>query len=200
MYARNFTQACRRLEQLGASLDVTYYAVVLGNQDTTTGQYAQNYNSSTITMIILRRTPKYVVLPSGVNAQVVATGYTDTQVFEGDKIEDADGLDYLVTSVIQHGVGDATAHYECDLAMVFPYTQSAASYTYPDVPATGGLILTVGAKEYSALEIICALTTQTPSNPQSATLSITLTDSLSTPSNPQSATCSISTTLSTSVV
>ena len=165
MSVPNFSQIRRRLEQLdGVSTEVTYYVLRLGAQDGETGQYAQGFTPSTIDMIMVPHASLFTVLPSGVNSQNVATGYTDTQVFEGDRIEDSNGIDYVVNTVSEHGFGDRIIYYECELAMLFPYTQSDVTYPWPAPPTTGGLSLNVGVSLFDALSIHTILDTALNTN------------------------------------
>jgi len=192
----NFGQIRRRLEQLGASTEVTYYALSLGAQDSDTGQYAQGFTPSTIDMILVPHEPSFVVLPSGVNSQNVATGYTDTQVFEGDRIEDSNGLDYVVNTVVEHAFGDKTIYYECELAMLFPYTQSDVVYPWPAPPQESGITMTVGVSTWDASKLLSVFTTSTASTIASVT--ITTINAMST--SPTSMTASISSILDTMVI
>jgi hypothetical protein len=160
----NFGQIRRRLEHLGVSTEVTYYVLALGAQDSETGQYAQGFAPSTIDMILVQHEPTFVVLPSGVDSQNVATGYTDTQVFEGDRIEDADGLDYVVNTVIEHAFGDQTIYYECELALLFPYTQSDVTHMYPAPPSGSCTSLAALGTEFSNPEISSSVMGETNDN------------------------------------
>lgn len=149
----DFARAIATIERLGVSTEVIYYALALGAQDGTTGQYNLGYTPATINMIIIPHAPILTVNSAGTNSQNVAKGYTSTQLFEGDKIEDSGELDYLVTSVIEHTIGDTAVYYECELAMLFPYTQSDAVYPWPAPPTTGGISLNVGASLFEPLTI-----------------------------------------------
>jgi len=198
--APDFGQIRRRLEQLGVSTEVTYYALALGAQDSETGQYAQGFTPSTIDMILVPHEPSFVVLPSGVDSQNVATGYTDTQVFEGDRIEDANGLDYVVNTVVEHAFGDKTIYYECELAMLFPYTQSDVVYPYPAPPTEGGLSLNVGVALFKPLTIESILDDVVAYDNTEKTCSIGTVLDVDGPRNNQTFTCSIGTILDVQVV
>jgi len=139
------------------STEVTYYALALGVQDSETGQYVQGFTPSTIDMILVQHEPSFVVLPSGVDSQNTATGYTATQIFEGDRVESSNGLDYVVNTVVEHAFGDKTIYYECELALLFPYTQSDVTYPWPAPPTTGGMALNVGVSTWDACTILSVL-------------------------------------------
>lgn len=195
-----FDALIRRVEKLGVSTSVTYYALALGAQDGTTGHYARGYTPSTVNMVIFPHAPIFFSLPSGVHAQNVATAFTDTQVFEGDRVEDSTGLDYIITTVKDVAVGDRTVYYECELSMLFPGDISDTVYPWPAPPVTGGISLNVGAALFKPL------TTQTILDDLAAYDNIEKTCSLGTvldvdgPRNNQSFTCSIGTVLEVTVV
>jgi len=109
----------QRVEKLGVSTSVTYYALALGAQDGTTGQYARGYTPSTINMVIFPHAPIFFSLPSGVHAQNVATGYTDTQLNEGGVIKDAANDCYTVATVSPIELGDRNIYYEAKLQKRF---------------------------------------------------------------------------------
>jgi len=190
----------QRVEKLGVSTSVTYYALALGAQDGTTGQYARGYTPSTINMIIFPHAPIVSSLPSGVHAQNVATAFTDTQVFEGDRIEDSTGLDYIVTTVKDVAVGDRTVYYECELSMLFPGDISDTVYPWPAPPVTGGISLNVGASLFEPLTISAILADLVAYDNTKKTCSVGTVLSIDGPRNPVALTCSVGTVLNVTVV
>jgi len=209
----------QRVEKLGVSTSVTYYALALGAPDATTGQYARGYTPSTVNMVIFPHAPIVFSLPSGVHAQNVATGFTDTQIFEGDRIEDSTGLDYVVTTVKDVAVGDRTVYYECELSMLFPGDISDTVYPWPAPPTEGGVSLNVGAAlfkplttetilddliAYDNIEKTCSTATvldvDGPRNNQTFTCSTGTVLDVDGPRNNQTFTCSTGTVLDVTVV
>jgi len=195
-----FDALIRRVEKLGVSTSVTYYALVLGAPDGTTGQYARGYTPSTIDMLLFPHAPIVFSLPSGVHAQNVATAFTDTQVFEGDRVEDSTGLDYVISTVKDVTVGDRTVYYECELSMLFPGDISDTVYPWPAPPTEGGVSLNVGAASFKPLTIESILDDVVAYDNTEKTCSAGTVLDVDGPRNNQTFTCSIGTILDVQVV
>ena len=197
----SFNQLIRRIEQLGASTEVTHYNLALGSLDSGTGHYGQGYTPATIDMIISHHPPRHLELPVGGYSESSATGITDTAMSEGDKIEDANETDWLVVSVQEISFGDKTVGYSCELAARFPYETGAAEpYPWPAPPVTGGISLNVGAVTWEAISLDCFLTRDVVAyDHTTATCSISSSFVAITPYSHTTKTCSIATVLSVNV-
>lgn len=111
-----YAQLKRRIEQLGASTDVTHYVLSLGAQDGETGQYAKSFAAgATIQMPIVGRAARHMVTGMGVIFASDAIGFTRDSVSEGDEIKDSSSTYYVIDSVKSHYVGDQLIAHECQL-------------------------------------------------------------------------------------
>lgn len=115
-YTDMYAQLKRRIEQLGASTNVTHYILSLGAQDAETGQYAKSFAAgATIQMLIISRAARHIVTSMGVIMHCDALGFTKDTVNEGDEIKDSSSTYYVIDSVKSHYVGDKLIVYECQL-------------------------------------------------------------------------------------
>lgn len=113
-----FTDLLARFEASGTSADVTHYALTLGDQNATTGCYAQTYaEGATISMIIVTKAAQRVLFGTGITVKRDAVGLTDTQVAEGDEVKDAFDAYWTVQTVTPHPWGDSTVVYEAQLTI-----------------------------------------------------------------------------------
>jgi len=103
-----FNQAKSGIERkLGVDATVTRQILQFGAQNTTTGWYSLDYtNTEDIEMIILSRGQAFTFAPIGIFARYNYTGFTDGNIKQGDKITDANSLEYNVLSVQPQFIGD----------------------------------------------------------------------------------------------
>jgi len=112
----NFTRIKKAFKaRTGASLDVTWRALSLGERDSVTGWREKNWAESTIEMIIIPRAATSLAASSGVYVRLDAIGLTLSAVSVSDEIKDADNDYYEVKTVKKHKIGDQLFHYECSL-------------------------------------------------------------------------------------
>lgn len=105
-----------RLEQLGADFTITYYALTVGDADSTTGVPALTYGEGTeAEAIILSRAATQILQGTGLYVKLNALALTQTDIAEGDRIKDADDNMYTVTTKTPNTVGDILAYYSLDL-------------------------------------------------------------------------------------
>ena len=185
----------------GASTSVTLHSLYLAAKDAVTHQFKKAYSNSTIDMIMSNRQTVINPTEAGQFERVTAVGMTDTQIFKGDCITDANGDEWTIVEAWQIGLNTLTVMYMCRLELEM--LRADVNYPIPDADLdTGGITMLVGVAEFDPLWILCTLTSmvQTAYDNQVNTLSISTTDRQSTPQNNSSLTCSLSTTLNTSVV
>jgi len=128
-----FDDAWDRLVQqignLGAtSLTVTRKRLTLGDRDTTTGWYSQNYDDSTMEIYIIAKGTTPSLLPPGTYVRTEALGLTADPVLEGDEII-ANDVYYEVKTVRLHYLGDGFYFRECDLTLLPLQDLTGATYT-----------------------------------------------------------------------
>lgn len=143
-----FARMKARAIKAGASISVTLQSLSLGAQGSTTGQYLKGYIPSTIDMIIIQKSVNKTLTPAGEFLQVEADGYTDTQVFEGDEVKDANGDTWLIERVEHMDIGDQNIYYQCTLKATLP-PGSERTYRYPPPPTGSGTQLTALGTELS---------------------------------------------------
>ena len=115
-YTNLYIQLKRRVEQLGASTNVSHYVLSLGAQDATTGQYAKSFaGAATIEMVIVGRANRQLTTEMGTIFHSDAVGYTRDTVSEGDEIKDASSTYYVVDGKTSHYIGDQLVCHECQL-------------------------------------------------------------------------------------
>lgn len=110
--------AIKFINATGASLDVTWKKLTLGEADSATGWYETEYTDSTIEMIILPRGSPYMHLAPGSYVREDAVGLTADVVVSGDLIETSDGVCYEVKGVRKQSVGTSFFYRECDLTLL----------------------------------------------------------------------------------
>ena len=111
-----YTKLTERLKQLDVSLNVTHYTLSLGSADATTGQYAKEWAAgATIEMPILSRSAQHLLTGMGIYVKAEMTGFTKTDVNEGDEIKDADDNYYRIDWIKNHYVGDTLIYREVAL-------------------------------------------------------------------------------------
>ena len=114
-----YTKLTDQLERLGASLNVTHYTLTLGDADETTGQYAKEWSEgTTIEMPILSRSAQQLLTGMGIYLKAEMTGFTKTDVSEGDEIKDADDNYYRIDWIKNHYVGDQLVYREVALTFL----------------------------------------------------------------------------------
>jgi hypothetical protein len=112
----SYTQLTNKLKGFGASLNVTYYALSLGDANATTGQYAKEWaEGATIEMPIVSRAAQQLLTGTGIHVRAEVEGFTKSTVAEGDEIKDASGRYYRVDWVRSHYVGDTLVYHEVAL-------------------------------------------------------------------------------------
>ena len=168
-----FDQLKARFAKAGASIEVTLQSIALGAQHSTTGQYLKGYTPSTISMILIAKATHKMNTPVGELTQIEAIGLTDTHVYEGDEIEDADGNTFLIEKATPQKVGDQQVYYECALRSTLPYAEDRP-YVYPAPPTESGLMLNVGVSLWDASKILSTLITSTDSTKKTATITTIL--------------------------
>jgi hypothetical protein len=93
----------------------TLYHLILGSQDSTTGQYQRGYTILGIDMAVFPKGTSAVVSGHGIYAGRNAVGITNGEVYEGDIIKDTLGIHYQIVGVKPWTWGDTFVAYECDL-------------------------------------------------------------------------------------
>ena len=97
------------------SFAVTLYHLILGAQDSTTGQYQRGYTRLSATMVIMPPGKGVVISGHGIYAGKNAVGVTNAEVEEGDIVKDSFGLTYRVVGVRPNPWGDTFVFNICDL-------------------------------------------------------------------------------------
>ncbi len=111
-----YTRLTDKLKKLGASLNVTHYALSLGDANATTGQYAKEWaEGATIEMPIISRSAQQLLVGMGIYVRAEMTGFTKTDVSEGDEIKDAGDNYYRIDWIKNHYVGDQLIYREAAL-------------------------------------------------------------------------------------
>jgi hypothetical protein len=115
------------------SFDVTLYTLQLGSRDTTTGWYAKNYASSTITMLTQDKAATQNALPPGVYVRNDKAGLTQDPVAEGDQVKLSNGDYFEIETVREHWRGDSFDFYECQLTLLPFKNLTGGTYTASSV-------------------------------------------------------------------
>jgi len=196
-----FEKLKRSFVRAGASIEVTLKSLSLGSQHATTGIYIKGYASSTIDMVLIGKNVVLQQTAVGAYTQTEQLGITDTQVFEGDEIEDADGYTFLIIKVTPQNIGDQNVFYECVLRSTLP-DAAAEGRVYPLLPppTEGGITLNVGACLFEPLTVSTSFVFLDDAGWMSNVCSASSSVSVDGPRNPQALTCSVSTVLSVVVV
>ena len=99
----------------GASFDVTYKSLSLGDADATTGHYAENYSvGSTVEMPIFTKASQHTLTGTGFYVKRDALGFTQSATAEGGTITQGTTV-YKIMAVKPHQVGDQPVVYEVEL-------------------------------------------------------------------------------------
>lgn len=98
----------------GKSADVTRRTLTLGNADTVTGWYAKSFANSTIKMILQSKGASFNSGAMGFYARYPLTGFTSTEVVEGDEIL-VNSKYYSVKTVTPILINAVVDHYQVEL-------------------------------------------------------------------------------------
>lgn len=118
-----------KIKRLGVSINVTRYALSLGNADAITGWYAKSFTESTIETVIISKGLQSILTGTGIYIRMNAIGLTDDEIAEGDELKDASGTYYRVETVTNEKIGDRSIFKQCDLTEL-PYKNlTGGTYT-----------------------------------------------------------------------
>lgn len=103
-------------EPFNADVNVTHYALEVGEANSTTGVPAVTYAAGeTIEMLLLSKAAQQIISDTGLYVKRDVLALTKDTVEEGDRVKDADDNMYTVISIQPNPVGDILVYYAVDL-------------------------------------------------------------------------------------
>jgi hypothetical protein len=114
-----FNKLKNQFESNGLSADLTLFTLTLNSQETITGWYLPSYTESTIEGVLLPQNPATVYDRAGMRTKYVSLLYTLAEVFEGDRVNDASKVQYVITSRTMLFLANKLVFYKCDVEALF---------------------------------------------------------------------------------